>query len=223
MNTPAISTVRRKVVLLLVFMGVFVLTLYTFLHEAGHAAAGLFYGGSLYSFSVNFLNASAHVGIAGQFTAVQRSLINLAGAALPLVVWIIFLLAVPRRANPVLELLKTISSAGVLGSLLTWILTPFLYLSGAAPAGDDVTQFLNNSHIHPVLAAGAALAVFISGAVLFVQRSSGEAVGIEQVTRWLKNANGNEENLGANFTLAAMAAVLFLLVVAALEMHFFIN
>ncbi len=55
-------------ILLLMFILVFVLFTYTFLHEGGHALAGLFFGQALTEFDVNFLNLSAHVGMAKLIT-----------------------------------------------------------------------------------------------------------------------------------------------------------
>ena len=58
---------------LVLFVFLFVFFLYTFLHEGGHALAGLFFGQSLTEFDVSFWDFSAHVGMAGgELTQGQR-------------------------------------------------------------------------------------------------------------------------------------------------------
>jgi hypothetical protein len=215
--------VRRKVILLLVYMGLFVLTVYTFLHEAGHAAAGLLLGGAIYSFSFNFLDASAHVGISGSFTALERSMINLSGAALPVTVWFFFMQIAPLRANPALELLKTISSAGLLGSLIPWMLVPLAFMVGAAPEADDVTYFLTNSGLPPLLVAAGGMLLFFLGVQRFIQRSSGESYGLEQVTQWLRGGSHDPAPYGARYTLAVMGVILVILALMAVTTQATLN
>jgi hypothetical protein len=222
MDYSKLSLVRRKLVLVLAYTGGFVFLVYTFLHEIGHALVGIYHGGQLASFSINFLDASAHTGISGLFTASQRSQINLSGPAMPLLMWLVFILFAPKRANPVLELVKTISSAGVLGSLLPWILVPLVYSSGGAPPGDDVTQFLRNTGMSPLLLSGLTLGLFALGAAVFVRRSSGEAIGMDQITRWLRSEQDDPESLRAKFTLASMALIMMLLILVAVGMQFYL-
>lgn len=216
MTQPYLPIQQRRL-LAVFFVLIFVLFVYTFLHEAGHAAVGLFFGGNLYSFSLNFFNFSAHVGLSGSFDPFQRSLINLAGMSLPVLVWAFFLLITPRIANPILELLKTIGSAGLLGSLLPWILIPLVYHGGIAPAGDDVTQFLNNSRAHPLLVSAFFVGVFLAGARFFISRSS-----LGQVLDWLRMPLEEDHSSGIWCTLTAMIAVLVLLGVMGVSMHSFL-
>ena len=80
---------------------------------------------------------------------------SLAGAALPLVVWLIFISAVPRRSSYLVELLKCIATVTVLSTLLAWIVLPMLYRLGQAPI-DDVSNFLGSSGLEPLRVIDAA-------------------------------------------------------------------
>jgi hypothetical protein len=151
-------------------LALLVVFLYTLLHETGHALVGLLFGGTLKSFSVSFWLLNAHVGLYGVFSDAQRSAISLAGVTLPLLIWGAFILSAPRKGNSTLEWLKVISSLGVINTLVAWIVLPLLYLVGQAP-GDDVTSFLNTSHLSPLLVSGAALCAYSLGWMLFLSRT----------------------------------------------------
>ncbi|MCL6614616.1 MAG: M50 family metallopeptidase [Firmicutes bacterium] len=159
-------TLQIQKVFLLVFVVLFVVFIYTFLHESGHALVGLLSGGRITSFSVNFINLSAHVTVDGNLTPAQTIVMNLAGVSLPLLVWLVFILAVPKKANFALELIKVFGSIGFLNSLLPWIIFPLLFLAGKAP-GDDSTSFLRNSGVHPLWVSITAFLIYLGGWVLF--------------------------------------------------------
>ncbi|MHB1417441.1 MAG: M50 family metallopeptidase [Chloroflexota bacterium] len=169
-KNAAIKGAARYVVIL--FLLLFVLLVYTTLHEGGHALTGLLFGGRITDFSVNFWNLSAHVGIDGRFTAAQASAISVAGVSLPLLVWAVYVWLTPRRTNATLSLLRVISAMCVINTLLAWMVIPFLYLYGQAP-GDDVTNFLNQSQVQPLLVVGLALAVYLGSWTLLLCRVGG--------------------------------------------------
>ncbi len=157
---------------LLLFIFLFVFFLYTFLHEAGHALAGLIFGQTLTEFDVSFWDFSAHVGMAGgALTASQLAVQAVAGVSLPLLVWAIFIRFAPRKASFALEALKWISSMAVLNTLLAWIVIPVLYVFENAPPSDDVTHFLRYSQMVPLLLTFLALVVYIGGWVYFLSRT----------------------------------------------------
>ncbi len=149
------------------------LSVYTFLHEGGHAVAALVQGGQLTAFSINFFNLSAHAGINGNFSPAGTAWVNLGGMALPLLVWLAGSAAAPRRASPVTELIKLMSTLIVLSTLLAWVAIPFFYLAGNPPPTDDVTLFIKHSGIPPLLLAGLALLVYLGGWVFYSRRSVG--------------------------------------------------
>ncbi len=151
------------------FIALFVVLLYTFLHEASHALVGLAVGGEITSFSISFWALSAHVSLIGVPLENQRIAVSVAGVILPIAVWAVFISCVPKRANLVLEGLKLTSSLWVINTLLPWILLPLLYLIGAPP-GDDVTVFLDTSQFSPISVAGASLALYMVCWWLFTSR-----------------------------------------------------
>jgi hypothetical protein len=146
---------------------------YTVLHEGGHALAGLAFGGTVREIDVNFFNLGAHVNIDGSFSRYQEAVINVSGAALPFLVWLVLTLALPKEGSPLVLWAKFIASAGTLCSLLAWVVIPFLYIKNDAPAGDDVTRFLANSGLPPLAVAFGALVLFVGGWFLFVRRFPG--------------------------------------------------
>jgi hypothetical protein len=158
----------------LVLMGVtlFVAFLYTFLHESGHALVGVLAGGSVSAFSINFFDLSAHVGLNGSLTPAQAIVNNLAGVGLPLLVWLVFIAMVPKRANFALECLKVAGSLVFLSTLLAWVGLPLLVWAGQAPS-DDVVNFLNNSGVHPLVVTVAALGLWVGGWWVFGSRIDG--------------------------------------------------
>ena len=160
-------------VLIILFVSVFVLFLYTFLHEAGHALAGWLFGQSLTEFDASFWDLSAHVRLSGgNLTQLQLAVQSAGGVILPLIVWVIFISLVLRKSSFILETLKLISSMVVVNTLLAWIVLPILYLLGRAPS-DDVTNFLNYSHMPPMLLSFTAVVLYANCWILFLSRIDG--------------------------------------------------
>lgn len=199
--TTASKTIAAKIGIL-VFTLVFVLLTYTFLHEGGHALMGLLFGGTLTSFSVNFINFSAHVGIDGNFSLLQRSLISVAGISLPLLIWAVWIARTPIHNNPLLEWVKTISTLGVLNTLLAWIIIPFLYMAGNIPSDDSAT-FLSLTKFHPALVAGLALLIYLAGWILFLSRVE----GFRGLVQRLRDSLGDTPLQNSRRTLLTMMVV----------------
>ena len=149
-------------VLLTLGLFLWVLLMYTFLHEGGHALVAWLSGGSVHVFDINFFNLGAHVRTSAELNRSGEVLNSLAGMGLPLLVWLSFMLLVPRRASPLLETLKLITSAGVLGSLIPWVVIPLVVASGGGPVSDDAARFLEYSGLNPNWVA-AFFAVLIFG------------------------------------------------------------
>jgi hypothetical protein len=164
---------RLKVAGLTLLIALGVALVYTGLHEAGHALAGLVFGGRIGEVDLNFFNLGAHVNIIGSFTRFQEAVINLSGVGLPVLVWLVLILALPKNGSPMILWTKFIASAGTLCSLLAWVLIPFFYLNNNAPIGDDVTRFLVNSGLPPLAVAFVALTLFTGGWWLFIRRGAG--------------------------------------------------
>ena len=123
MNQPTKDRLKMAAILLILLLAVALL--YTTLHEGGHALAGLAFGGKVSDFNVNFFNLSApHVNIDGTFTPSRHAVINVSGAGLPLLVWFLLMLLLPKRSGFVLQWTKIIFTMGTLNTLLAWIILP---------------------------------------------------------------------------------------------------
>jgi hypothetical protein len=192
-------------VFLLLLITLFTVFMYTFLHEAGHALVGLLFGGQINAFSVNFFDLSAHVGISGDFTRFQRTIMNLAGVSLPFLAWLVFILATPKKSNLAIEIFKVTSALFVLNVFLVWIVFPFLYMRGSAPS-DDATHFLNNSGAPPLLVAGLFLLLSLGGWALFLSKID----GVRNEIALFRNPGEGWLTPGAQKTLGGMAGVFVL-------------
>src|SRR5512139_764621 len=118
METKKTSLSTLKIFPVILFVTLFVLFIYTFLHEAGHAFAGWLFGQSLTEFDSSFWDLSAHVGLTGgNLTQMQLAIRSAAGVLLPLVVWAIFILLVLRKGSFALETLKLLSTLVVVNTL----------------------------------------------------------------------------------------------------------
>ncbi len=158
---------------LVLFVVLFVFFVYAFLHEAGHALAGAFWGQSLMDFNISFWDLSAHVRmVGGDLTQAQLAVQAVAGAVLPLLIWALFIKMVPRKGGFTLEVLKLLSSMVVVNTLLAWIILPILFLIRKAPS-DDVTNLLRYSQMPPLLLTFIALISYAGGWVLFLSKIDG--------------------------------------------------
>ena len=175
LTTPSPAVDRRNAFLLyglLLFLLLFVLSLYTLLHEGGHALMGLLFGGKITSFSANFFNLSAHVGIEGEFSLLQNALISVAGVSFPLLLCMAYLLLAPKSNQPLVGYFRLILFIGTVNTLLAWIAIPVLVLFGQT-ASDDSFNFLNYTGLHPLIVTGAALLVYLLCWVLFLRKMGG--------------------------------------------------
>ena len=162
---PNLRLMLGKIGALLV-VSLFVVIAYTFLHELGHALLGLAFGARLTSFSANFFDLSAHVGLAAHMNSVQQALVSLAGVSLPLLAWLVFILIVPVQSSWTMQWLKLLVSLVVLSSLLAWVAIPLLAASAAgkgAPIADDSAAFVLVSGLPGWLVSLVALSLYLGG------------------------------------------------------------
>jgi hypothetical protein len=188
---------------LVLFTFIFVLFTYTFLHESGHALAGILFGQRLTEFQINFLKWDAHVGMVGHVTEGQRAVQSVAGAALPLFVWFVLINFAPRKADFSFEMLKVLGSMVVLNTLLVWILLPVLYLLGKAPP-DDVTNFLRFSQMPPVLLILTVAILYGRGWALFLSKID----GLRNALLVFSKTDQESLTAGTRTTLTWMAGIL---------------
>jgi hypothetical protein len=209
------STLISVPLILVVFL--FVFFLYTFLHEAGHAVAGLLFGQSITEFDVSFWDLSAHVGTAGgELSSTQLAIRSAAGASLPLLIWAIFIGLVARKTNFTLEVLKLLSSMTVINTLLVWMALPIFFLANKAPA-DDVTNVLLYSRMPPLLLVVIALVLYISGWNLFLSKID----GCRNELLLFRTTDRGQILAGARSLLLRMTGVLAICVLAAFLLNSF--
>ncbi len=164
-------TAAQTAILALTLLCLFFLSLlaYTFFHEAGHALAGLLFGGRLTSFDVNFITFSAHAGVSGNFSPLQSSLISLAGVGLPFLLFALLLAPRPHQPAALYILFRLLLSMGAINALLAWVALPLLSLAGVSSLADDSLNFLRTSGLHPVLLSAAALLLYLAGWALLLR------------------------------------------------------
>jgi hypothetical protein len=132
----------------------------------------LLFGGKITSFSINFFDISAHAGIDGKFMLWQQALISVAGVSLPVLVCMVYLLLSAKRNDIILYYFKTIFFMVTVNTLLAWIFIPVLALMGTT-VGDDSFNFLNYTHIPPLIQSGVAVLVYIFCWILFFRQMGG--------------------------------------------------
>ncbi len=194
-----------------IFLALLILLLYTFLHESGHALVGVLLGGRINSFSVNFLDLSAHVGLDGSFTAWQHGLISAAGVSLPLLVGLALVLLAPKGGDIAWMSFKILAILVPVCSLLAWIVIPLLVLGGQT-VSDDSAAFLGYTRLPPLLVSGAALLVALASLGVAWRRLGG---GRHVATRF-RNAAPELASLPARRTLLSLAVLGVLTLLAAL-------
>jgi hypothetical protein len=123
------------------------------IHEIGHAAAGLFCGGSVREFAL--LSPVPHVRLDGTFSAAQASWIALAGSLSEL---LLFLAAAWARAGIAVEVTGAFAAIELVG----WTLAALLFPGG--PRDNDGWDFLAQSGVSKwgVMAVCAAVGVLVA-------------------------------------------------------------
>ena len=117
------------------------LLLYTFLHELGHLIVMLSAGATVTSFSILTAHVSA---VGGDYTTLSSLLLHANGVILPMVAACIYMLVYRKDCQKSFYRLFSFFVALIpTASMLAWVILPFLFLQGDAPAKDDVTHFLN--------------------------------------------------------------------------------
>lgn len=141
-----------------VILGVF---LYLILHELGHCLMVWLQGGKVTEFVIIAL--SPHMSFEG---VMKSPLIDVAGAVFPLFFYIFFILLLKQKIKKALPLYVMIFYCNVYcSSLIAWILIPIKYMFGMAPVDDDVTKFIRNSNIAPMI---VSIVAFLLLAVLYI-------------------------------------------------------
>ncbi|HSM24231.1 MAG TPA: M50 family metallopeptidase [Anaerolineaceae bacterium] len=201
---PIDKKLRLISIFLILFSFFFIIYVYTFFHEAGHAIVGLSFGQKLTNFDINIFNFQPHVSMSGELSSYQRAVRSIAGSIFPLIIWVIFILAVPKRSNFLIEFLKFGSSISILFSTVVWVILPILYLLGKAPSRDDVTHFLNASQMNPILLSVLSAIVCFIIWKLFLRKTE----GIKDQMLLIRNLTFSHVSTGLNTQIPIMLAVI---------------
>jgi len=144
--------------------------LYIILHEGGHMIVMLSAGATITDFSI----LTAHVsGVGGNYTNVSDLWLHANGALLPVIVSFVYMLFYKKESRSMFyHIFSYMFCLITVGSLFAWVIIPFVYMQGNAPAGDDVTKFLYNfTHdYHPLFVSGAATLIIVVGIILMTKK-----------------------------------------------------
>lgn len=144
--------------------------LYIILHEGGHMIVMLSAGATITDFSI----LTAHVsGVGGNYTNVSDLWLHANGALLPVIVSFVYMLFYKKETRSMFyHIFSYMFCLIPVCSLFAWVIIPFVYMQGNAPAGDDVTKFLYNfTHdYHPLFVSGAATLIIVVGIILMIKK-----------------------------------------------------
>ena len=144
--------------------------LYIILHEGGHMIVMLSAGATITDFSI----LTAHVsGVGGNYTNASDLWLQANGALLPVIVSFIYTLFYKKESRSMFyHIFSYMFCLIPVGSLFAWVIIPFVYMQGNAPAGDDVTKFLYNfTHdYHPLLVSAVAVLIIAVGIILMIKK-----------------------------------------------------
>ncbi len=188
-----------------------VLIVYMGLRQAGQAL-GVFLAGGGRAGADLLIGTQELVKSSGALSGLQISLRSLGGMLLPLAAWALFMFFAARRGSSPLEALKLVSSVGVLGSLVGWVLVPLGYQPGQTVPSEDVTLFLHTTGWNGLITAGLCLLLLIGAYILARNR-----IGYLGALRDLLQGKADDLDYPTNrgFYLG-ISAVLVLVIVASL-------
>ncbi len=153
---------NKMSLLLKMLLAVFIETiLYIFLHEGGHALVAVLCGAKITSFSI----VGAYViSTGGNYTQVTSSLQKVAGALLPVVFSVCYILFGfnKNKKGEFYRIFSMFSAFIPIGSLFAWVFVPVAFMAGDTEKPDDVIQFLNISGIHPVIVMSISAALILA-------------------------------------------------------------
>ena len=146
--------IKLKVVLSSIGSVISSTLIYIVLHEGGHSLVAVICGANITTFSILGAHMSYDGGIFNSFTL---ALLDVAGMLFPVLVSIIYMIFYQGGLTSILYRIFSFLFVLIpISSILAWVFVPIFYLFGKEPINDDVTRFLNNTGINPVVIVVAA-------------------------------------------------------------------
>jgi len=161
---------KKKGFLLILPSAMLAVVLYIIFHELGHLIVMLAAGATIVEFSIITAHVSA---TGGDYTDLSVLWLHANGALLPILVSYIYMLFYKSNSEkPFYRFFSYMVVLMPIVSTLAWVVVPFMYVGGNAPAGDDVTNFLPtfSQCFHPLIVSAAAAIMFGIGIVLMVKK-----------------------------------------------------
>lgn len=150
---------KIKIIVYLLLSAVIAIAGYIFFHEFGHMIVMLSAGAEICDFSIFTAHVSA---VGGNYTNTSDLWLHANGMLLPMILSLLYCSLYKKdRESVFYRIFSYIAALIPTGSMLAWVIIPFAYLQGKAPAGDDVTMFLNNwsQSFHPLIVSIFAIVV----------------------------------------------------------------
>ena len=113
------------------------------------------------------------VGWGGNYTNASDLWLQANGALFPTMVSFVYMLFYKKeRKSMFYHIFSYMFCLIPVASLFAWVIIPFAYMQGNAPAGDDVTKFLYNfTHdYHPLFVSGAALLIIAVAVITMIKK-----------------------------------------------------
>ena len=116
---------------------------YVLLHETGHMIVMLMNGDSITEFDI--ISLRPHVrGEGGTYTDLWSMVKLAAGSGLPFTVSLLCSLFFRRNIkNTFYRIFSFVFCVSNIGSMMTWVVSPFAYVNGIADKNDDTCRFLD--------------------------------------------------------------------------------
>lgn len=120
-------------------------------HELGHALVVLSLAGKITKFQPFLLIGAPHIAYTGSFTTIQKAVISMSGAGMVYLIVLLVLILFPyKRTKPQISLAITFGMMPFAAQLLSYVFLPILDTFGIS-LRDDVINFINFSHLPPLL------------------------------------------------------------------------
>jgi len=173
--------------LIMLFIAIGILILYTFLHEGGHAIFAVIFGGRLSSFNINFLSGIPSIRYTGDLALWKKAIIALAGPMVPFIIWLMAIMGVKVTNNIIFKKIMLFFSVSILATFFINIILPLLYEAGVNVQGEDIVNFIVYSKINSYLLSVLITILALLGGLLLCKRLDIKKTFIEQIEVNIKN------------------------------------